>query len=77
MEQTAVKWLKKELEEYGSPAELNIDWSTFDELCKQAKAMEKKQIIEARVTAPILSSPDKSDYKEEAEQYYTETYGKD
>ena len=77
MEQTAVKWLKKELEEYGSPAELNIDWSTFDELCKQANEMEKKQIIEARVTAPLLSSPDKSDYKEEAEQYYIDTFGKD
>ena len=77
MEQTAVTWLEKELEEYGSPGELNIDWSTFDDLCEQAKAMEKEQIIEARVTAPLLSSPDKSDYKEEAEQYYTETFGKD
>ena len=69
MEQTAVKWLKKELEEYGSPSELNIDWSTFDDLCEQAKEMEKRQIIDAYETSHISMMT--------SEQYYTETYGKD
>ena len=41
--QTAVEWLKKELEEYGSSSHLSLDWETFDELCEQAKQMEKEQ----------------------------------
>ncbi len=41
--QTAVEWLKKELEAYGSSSHLNLDWETFDELIKQAKEMEKQQ----------------------------------
>jgi hypothetical protein len=43
MKQTAVEWLKKEFEDYGSSSHLNLDWTTFDELCEQAKAMEKEQ----------------------------------
>ena len=43
--QTVVEWLKKELEEYGSPSHLSLDWETFDELIDQAKAMEKQQSI--------------------------------
>ena len=43
-QQTAIDWLKKELEDYGSPSHLNLDWSTFDELCEQAKQMEKEQL---------------------------------
>jgi len=35
---------------------------------------EKQQIIDARVTAPILNSPYDDNYTEEAEQYYKETY---
>jgi len=49
--QTAVEWLKKELEEYGSSSHLSLDWETFDELVEQAKAMEREQIIEAYETA--------------------------
>jgi hypothetical protein len=43
MKQTAVEWLKKELEDYGSNSHLSLDWTTFDELIKQAKEMEKQQ----------------------------------
>lgn len=40
---TAVEWLKKELEDYGDSSMLHIDWKTLDELCDQAKEMERKQ----------------------------------
>jgi hypothetical protein len=43
-QQTAMEWLKKELEDYGSSSHLNLDWNTFDELCQQAKEKEKQQI---------------------------------
>ena len=43
---------------------------------QQAKEMEKQQIIEARVTAPIIAITNKEDYYTEAENYYQETYGK-
>ena len=76
MEQTAVEYLVKELNQKIDFIPLNI-WDDIANLVSQAKEMEKKQIIEARVTAPLLSTFDKSDYKDEAEQYYIETFGKD
>jgi len=36
---------------------------------------EKEQIIDARVSAPVLNSPHDDNYIEEAEQYYKEKYG--
>jgi hypothetical protein len=46
MTQTSIEWLKKELEDYGSNSHLSLDWNTFDELCEQAKQMEKQQQID-------------------------------
>ena len=80
--QTAVEWLKKELEEYGSSSELKLDWITFDELIEQALQMEKEQIVDSFKEG--LKSPYHQDYalvtQEEQEatksgQYYNETYG--
>ena len=76
MEQTAVEYLVKELNQKIDFIPLNI-WDDIANLVSQAKEMEKRQIIEARVTAPLLSTFDKADYKEEAEQYYIDTFGKD
>jgi hypothetical protein len=70
MKQTAVEWLKKELEDYGSNSHLSLDWNTFDELCKQAKAMEREQIIDA-----YYYDPNCDEIKDDGEQYYNETYG--
>lgn len=70
--QTAVDWLKKELEEYGSNSHLSLDWTTFDELIEQAKAMEKEQISEAYkigVEEDVYNNPLKT-----GEQYYDETF---
>lgn len=66
--QTAVEWLKKELEEYGSSSHLSLDWKTFDELVEQAKAMEREQIIEAWIAI------DNELQRLAAEQYYNQTY---
>ena len=68
--QTAVEWLKKELEEYGDPQYCELTWKELDELCEQAKAMEKEQIIDAWMVT------DNELQKLAAEQYYNETYGK-
>jgi hypothetical protein len=46
MKQTAVEWLKKELEEYGDPQYCELTWEELDELCEQAKAMELAQRID-------------------------------
>ena len=46
MKQTAVEWLGKELESYGDPQFCKIEWEQLDSLIKQAKEMEKEQIID-------------------------------
>ena len=66
--QTTVEWLKEQLEEYGSSSHLSLDWSTFDELVDQAKAMEREQIIDAWIAT------DNELQRMSAEQYYNETF---
>jgi urocanate hydratase len=74
--QTAVEWLKKELEDYGSNSHLSLDWNTFDELCEQAKQMEKEQTLEFTRNAvrKILDEDRANPFN--LEQYYNEIYGK-
>ena len=43
---------------------------------KSCIEMEKQQIIDARVNAPLLNTESKYDYVIEAEQYYNETFNK-
>lgn len=74
--QTAVEWLKKELEEYGSSSHLSLDWETFDELVEQAKAMERKQIEDAYINSET-GYHSNDDAKAMAEHYYEQTYGKE
>lgn len=74
MTKTAVEWIRKELEGYGSPSALNIDWETFDELIAQAKAMEKEQIIEAHDAAYIAMNLCFPGYDRSVE-YYENNYG--
>ena len=47
MKQTAVEWIGKELESYGDSQFCKIEWEQLDSLIKQAKAMEKEQMIDA------------------------------
>jgi hypothetical protein len=56
---TAVEWL---CEQYHLKQDI--------EIVKQAKEMEKQQIVEARVKKPLQSEWD------EAEEYYNETFNK-
>ena len=68
MKQTAVEWLVSKLPQ----RMLNY----LKEEIEQANEMEKQQIIDARVNAPLLNTEYKSDYVIEAEQYYNQTFGK-
>ena len=43
MKQTAVEWLKMQLEIRSGIKEITVDSKTFEELCEQAKEMEEKQ----------------------------------
>jgi hypothetical protein len=66
--QTSVEWLFSQL-----PDHLRLSRNGFDML-QQAKIIHEQEIINARVTAPLLSEFDKTDYTKEAEQYYNETF---
>ena len=62
MEKTAVEWLVEQIKQ-----NVHNSFEEFESLIEQAKEMEKQQIIEARITAPLLSSIDKLIYLNEAE----------
>jgi hypothetical protein len=72
---TSIEWLKKEIEGYGSSEHLYLDWSTFDELCEQAKEMHKQEIIDAYLIGQSLGFDDSPRYM--AEKYYKEEFKKD
>jgi hypothetical protein len=46
MKQTAVEWLQEQLECFGNKHELQMSWATVDELLKQAKEIERQQIVD-------------------------------
>lgn len=80
--QTAVEWLLDQLEQKGDMREtrsirnlqLNIDTSDYLYLKRQAKAMEKEQIIDA---AYEFMGTNFDPNKGRAKLYYNETYGGD
>lgn len=72
--QTAVEWIRKELEGYGSPSALDIAWETFDELIAQAIEMEKEQIIDAHDAAYIAMNLCFRGFDRSVE-YYEKNYG--
>ena len=45
--QTAVSWLNAELERLTTRAGINMSWAMMDDLLKQAKELERKQIVNA------------------------------
>lgn len=74
---TAIEWLKKELESYGDPSMLHIDWKTLDELCEKAKEMEKAQISTAWNDGNMLSkNPYILQEYSNGRQYYNKNYNK-
>jgi len=46
MKQTAVEWLKDVIDSFGNKHELQMSWSTLDEIIEQAKEMERQKNIE-------------------------------
>jgi hypothetical protein len=76
-QQTAVEWLKKQLEDYGSNSHLTLDWDTFDELFDKAKEMEKEQKMKDYFQGRKDESSSKAryEYNRNSEQWYNETYG--
>jgi len=46
MKQTAVEWLKEQIECFGNKHELQMSWATLDELFEQAKEIEKERMIQ-------------------------------
>jgi hypothetical protein len=81
MKQTAVNFLEDCIDKYEKwisghyEAEAYSLTDLYNDI-EQAKEMEKQQIIDARVNAPLLNTGYKSDYVIEAEQYYNETFKK-
>ena len=69
MAQTAVEWLKTEIEKYGDPQFLTITWTDLDDLINQGKQMEKEQITSAYQADRRPCSD------EDAEQYYNVKFG--
>ncbi len=66
--QTSVEWLKLQLETYGDPQYCELTWKELDELCEQAKAMEREQIIDAYLQGSFNWQ------RKGATQFYNETY---
>ena len=76
-QQTAVEWLENKFQKFLSYYEGNhkAEPYTIQELSndfEQAKQMEREQIKNAY----IVGSVDELPYDEDAQQYYTKTYGK-
>ena len=67
MKQTAVEWLANELYE---KFEMKGDGALFNDLVKQAKEMEKQQIIDAYKDGNYDNGMGRC----EEEQYYNETF---
>ena len=82
--QTAVEWLRKELEtipNYSAFYTNNYQW--IDSIINEAKEMEKEQIIKVFIDVSKanceafklpFTSKDKQDFKVIAETYYNETF---
>jgi hypothetical protein len=72
-QQTAVDWL---VEQLIPKAMAKYDATTYNAI-QQAKAMEKKQIVEANIKGQKNHHFSLESRISEAEQYYNETYNKE
>ena len=74
MKQTAVEWLENELKK--------IPFINPKEAFKQAKEMEKEQMIQSFRKGAVVDKPEyytwiESAYRKQAEKYYNETFKQD
>ena len=74
---TAIEWLVQELKSKGNALITNkgVFINVPDDFVLQAKAMEKEQIVDANISGMEFIPVDPSMYKQDAEQYYNETFG--
>ena len=69
---TAVEWLNLEIERLTTRAGIHMSWTMMDNLIKQAKEMEKQQIIDAAIWMPDHFN---SEFLPElGKQYYNDRY---
>jgi hypothetical protein len=73
-QQTAVEWLLQRLILNGTIRLTYTEHPIYKELSEQAKEIEKQQIIDAHLTGLIY--PLEIEATKQAEEFYTETYGK-
>ena len=74
MKQTAVEWLKGVLDSFGNKHELQMSWSTLDEIIEQAKEMEKEQIMHAYGQGAADEAGEILDATKDSEEYYNKKY---
>jgi hypothetical protein len=70
MEQTTIEWLSKKLESFGDSQYCKLEWEKLDLLIKKAKAMEKRQIVDAYRFGFC------DEYAIGSKKYYNKTYKK-
>lgn len=83
--QTAVEFLIDQLESKGKSWEnvsigriqISIKVEDYLELQKQAKEMEKEQIIDANIAGQMFIGACPSHYKNDAEEYYNDIFKQD
>jgi len=73
--QTAVEWLKGVIDSFGNKHELQMSWSTLDEIIEQAKEMEKEQIMHAYGQGAADEAGEILDATKDSEEYYNKKYG--
>lgn len=67
MKQTAVEWLAEQI----NIQDTGLSYYYFKQMVKQAKELEKKQIIESHNNGKNILHPN-----ENGEQYYKDNYGR-
>lgn len=80
-QQTALEWLKEQLEEFGDTAHLSLTWQTLDELFYEAKDMEKEQVVKVYNDGYTDGQSDQNSSRDISEYgngklYYNETFKK-
>jgi hypothetical protein len=73
MNKTAIEWLQETLECFGNKHELQVSWTTVDELFERAEARHKKELISFALKYATLVITQRTIV--EAEEVYNKTYG--
>jgi hypothetical protein len=73
MKQTAVQWLVDHFKKLQSDGE-KMSWNQVIEIVELAKKEERQQIEDANIAGMEFIPVDPNRYKEDAANYYTQTY---